>query len=252
MRYHIDTIPVWDAMKLGCECPMCALRAQVEATDVDRCLGGSVMEPDARIEVNRKGFCGRHHALLYAQQNRLGHALMTHTHLKETDEKAVGILENAEKNLRREKGLKAIKAKGENRSVLTVAAEELEKLISTCIICDSIRENMGRYAYTFLHLYASDSSFRKAFEGSKGLCYRDAALLLRMAGECLSAEQQADFAAVLLRLTTENSRRVEDELEWFTLKFDYRNADKPWNNSRDALERAAERLRGRCIGETKK
>ena len=26
MRYHIDTIPVWDAMKLDGECLLCALR----------------------------------------------------------------------------------------------------------------------------------------------------------------------------------------------------------------------------------
>lgn len=86
MRYHIDTIPVWDALKQQGECPLCALRRSIEAADVDRFLGGSVMEPDTRVRVNEKGFCQRHHVLLYAQQNRLGHALMTHTHLKETAE----------------------------------------------------------------------------------------------------------------------------------------------------------------------
>ena len=45
MRYHIDTIPVWDAVKTGGECPLCILRRQAERTDVDRFLGGSVMEP---------------------------------------------------------------------------------------------------------------------------------------------------------------------------------------------------------------
>ena len=92
MRYHIDTIPVWDAVKLGSECPLCALRRREEQGQVERFLGGSVMEPDTRIQVNEKGFCARHHALLYAQQNRLGHALMTHTHLKETDKRLKKIL----------------------------------------------------------------------------------------------------------------------------------------------------------------
>ena len=31
--------------------------------------------------------------------------------------------------------------------------------------------------------------------------------------------------------------------------FDYRNADKPWGDSKDALERAVTKLRGWCIGE---
>jgi hypothetical protein len=31
----------------------------------------------------------------------------------------------------------------------------------------------------------------------------------------------------LYELQRRNMERVEKELEWFTLKFDYRNADKP-------------------------
>ncbi len=33
-------------------------------------------------------------------------------------------------------------------------------------------------------------------------------------------------------------KRVTDDLEWFTDKFDYRNEDKPWKNSKDALPRS--------------
>lgn len=72
MRYHIDTIPVWDALKQQGECPLCALRRSIEAADVDRFLGGSVMEPDTRVRVNEKGFCQRHHVLLYAQPESPG------------------------------------------------------------------------------------------------------------------------------------------------------------------------------------
>ena len=48
MRYHIDTIPVWDAMKLEGECPLCALRRKLELGEVERYLGASVMEPDTQ------------------------------------------------------------------------------------------------------------------------------------------------------------------------------------------------------------
>lgn len=30
MRYHIDTIPVWDAAKIDGECLLCALQRRVE------------------------------------------------------------------------------------------------------------------------------------------------------------------------------------------------------------------------------
>ena len=36
MRYHIDTIPVWDAMKLEGECPLCALRRKLELGEASR------------------------------------------------------------------------------------------------------------------------------------------------------------------------------------------------------------------------
>ncbi len=161
MRYHIDTIPVWDAVKLDSECLLCALRRQIERGEVERFLGGSVMEPDTRVRVNAKGFCQRHHVLLYAQQNRLGHALMTHTHMKETRAKADKILQAAaEDALQGGNSLFRRFGKGDQDS-LTAAADALDQLTSTCILCDSIADNMQRYAYTLLHLYTHDSAFKE-------------------------------------------------------------------------------------------
>ena len=72
MKYHIDTIPVWDALKLEGECFLCALRRKTELGEAERYLGASVMEPDTRIQVNRKGFCPRHQEMLFGMSNRLG------------------------------------------------------------------------------------------------------------------------------------------------------------------------------------
>ncbi len=250
MRYHIDTIPVWDAVKAGGECPLCLLRRQTELRDTDRFLGGSVMEPDVRVRVNDLGFCQRHHVLLYAQQNRLGHALMTHTHMRETREKAAKILDNTAAASRK-KGASPLIGRLTGKTggdPLAEAADALDKMTSSCILCDSIQSSMDRYTYTMLHLYTHDPEFRQAFVSGKGLCLKDAAALLRMASRTLSPSQQADLSDTVSRLMRDNLKRVEDELEWFTLKFDYRNADKPWNNSRDALERAVNKLRGWCLG----
>lgn len=51
MKYHIDTIPVWDAMKLDGECLLCALERKTELGEADRYLGASVMEPEDRKSV---------------------------------------------------------------------------------------------------------------------------------------------------------------------------------------------------------
>ena len=47
----------------------------------------------------------------------------------------------------------------------------------------------------------------------------------------------------------ENYQRLQEEVTWFTDKFDYRNKDKPWGNSQDAVERAINKLRGKCVGD---
>ena len=84
MKYHIDTIPVWDAYKRGSECPLCDIKQHNEQEYLDVFMGASVMEPSRRVEVNERGFCARHLHLMFGNGNRLGLALMAHTHLKET------------------------------------------------------------------------------------------------------------------------------------------------------------------------
>ena len=87
------------------------------------------------------------------------------------------------------------------------------------------------------------------FDQSKGFCLPHLALVLEMADRTLSDKQAAEFKKTLSVLEIENLKRIEGELEWFTLKFDYRNTDKPWGNSRDAIERSVNKLMGACVGE---
>ena len=37
---------------------------------------------------------------------------------------------------------------------------------------------------------------------------------------------------------------LEDDLDWFIQKFDHRNMNEPWKNSKDALPRAMHALGG--------
>ena len=106
---------------------------------------------------------------------------------------------------------------------------------------------MERYLYTLLYLWRKESEFRKAFAGSKGLCLPHYAQLLKMAPEELSGQELSEFVKTLTTLMQDNLARIEKELEWFTLKFDYRNLDKPWGNSQDAVERSINKLRGHTV-----
>ena len=83
MKEQIYTIPVTDAFREDCECPVCFLEKNLEDQYIEYFLGPSLMEPDHRIETNDKGFCRRHFELLYnRQENRLGLGLIVDTHLQ--------------------------------------------------------------------------------------------------------------------------------------------------------------------------
>jgi hypothetical protein len=252
LQYHIDTMPVWDAVKLDGECPLCALHRRNELMDIQRFLGASVMEPDVRISVNAKGFCNHHLELLFAKNNRLGLALMLHTHLKET-EKTVGSILMGIKSAGKHSGSTLFNrirsGNGLVKSPMKEAAKALNAASASCVLCDSLHEHMNRYAYTLLYLWERDKDFRKAFSSSKGVCIPHGAKLLSMAEESLPARELEAFTDTLYDLMESNLKRVEQDLEWFTLKFDYRNQDKPWGESKDAVERSITKLRGWCAGQ---
>ena len=53
-----------------------------------------------------------------------------------------------------------------------------------------------------------------------------------------------EFIDMLNEVYLSNLKRVRDDLDWFIDKFDYRYADEPWKNSRDALPRSILKLNG--------
>ena len=253
MRYHIDTIPVWDAMKLDGECFLCALRRKIELNEVERYLGASVMEPDVRLQVNEKGFCKHHHTMLYAQSNRLGHALMLHTHLKETMERSEKPFADLRKAAQAYSAApltdKLTGKAAQARKEVETLADSLVKMADTCVLCDSMEENMRRYIHTFFHLYRTDTEFRRRLETCKGLCMPDAAMLIRYAPEELPSKEVAGFVEMILSLQEKNMARMEGDIAWFIKKFDYRFDAEPWKDSKDAVERTANKLRGWCVGQ---
>lgn len=245
MQYHLDTIPVWEAMELESDCPMCALYQKCEDSEIERSLGGSVMEPDARIRVNERGICAKHHQKLFQMQNRLGHALLVDSHAKELLKKT----EKLSKLLPPEDGRRSLFGGGKGGLEPLISA--LDEMNAACVVCEDIASHMERYYYTFLHLWKKDAAFRGKWEKSRGVCLPHASELLRRAQKHLNAADQRAFAQSLLALVQATLQQDEKDLEWFTLKFDYRNQDKPWGNSRNALERTINRIRGNCVSSEK-
>ena len=252
MNYHIDTIPVWDAMKRDGECLLCTLERKTELDEAERYLGASVMEPDIRVQVNAKGFCRRHHGMLYGMSNRLGHALMLESHMIETRERAAKAfkkLESAADTLKNAGIAGKFSGRGKSaEAALQAQAAELMNMAGTCLMCDTIGENMARYMHTFFHLYKNDGDFRSRFAAGKGLCLPHTGRLLEVAPAELGAKELGEFVSTVARLQTENLDRIQEDISWFVKKFDYRYEKESWGTSKDAVERTVNKLRGWAVG----
>jgi len=249
MKYHIDTIPVWDAYKTADECPLCFLEYQSEQSYIDFFLSGSVMEPDTRIEVNKFGFCPSHFKLLYEEKNRLGLALITHTHLKETIDRFKKLAEDIVRNPKKGKSLfkKFTSSTANADTPLTHMSKWLKSSRNQCMVCSRLKETLNRYAYTILYLWEKDKDFYNTFKESKGFCLHHLSLIISMAENSMSSSKLSQFIDELMAIQIQSLENLEKDLLWFTQKFDYRNQDKPWGNSKDALPRTLQKLSGKYM-----
>ena len=113
----------------------------------------------------------------------------------------------------------------------------------SCFLCNKIHYNMKRYYATFFHLI-KEEDFRKKVENSNGLCLCHMEKLLDTAGEYLANGQREWFYATLSDLQRKHFARIQEDLDWFIEKFDYRNASADWKNSKDAVSRTMQKLAG--------
>ena len=231
MKEKIYTIPVTDGFTEGGECPFCNMRRKLERDAVEFMLGPSYMEDDIRMETNEKGFCARHYTLLFDGQNRLGLALMLHTHLQHMN-KRLAALSNPKHVISAQKGLFK-KAAGQNP-----IAALIQKTTDSCYICERIDRLFARYVDTYFYLWGKDENMWKLTEDCAGFCLPHYALLLTEGERQLSAAAYEDFCTLVIPLQLQNLKRIEDDLDWFIKKFDYRFKDEPWKNARDSVPRA--------------
>ena len=81
MKEKLYTIPVNDAFREDCECPLCVMYRQLE-TDALRFTMSGYMVEEQRAKSNLSGFCERHVRMLFEGEDRLGLAWMLKTHME--------------------------------------------------------------------------------------------------------------------------------------------------------------------------
>lgn len=221
----IYEIPVNDAFGEDCECPLCFLEKNLETKNLDFCLGPAMMKPEFRINTNKKGFCRRHLSKMIEYQNKLPLALVMDTHINSLNE-----------ILARKKGLKKL---ADTDYIIL----ELETLENSCTVCDYMNDVFSKYLNVILYMWSTDGEFRRKIENSKGFCITHFAKLLKTAKKELSKKQFTEFSEMLVGLQSREMKRINEDIHWFTKKFDYKNKDADWKNSKDAPQRTVSKLR---------
>lgn len=231
MKEQIYTIPVNEGFEEGGECPFCNMYKKLEKDAIDYMLGASYMEDDIRMETNKQGFCGKHYDMMYKEQNRLGIALMLHTHIQKINndlEKLCSDLKSGEK-----KGLFSKSTKGENK-----VTPYLNNISESCYICNRIKTNFDRYFDTFFYMWKKDDEIKEKVKSSHGFCLNHFSMLINMAQKKLGGSDYDKFIDTVIPVQLENMKRLEKEVDHFTNKFDHNYKDVPWGTAKDALPRA--------------
>jgi hypothetical protein len=233
-KEKIYTIPVTDAFSEDCECPICFLHDKLENSYIDYVLGPANMEVDFRKETNELGFCQKHYEKLYGGKNILGLTLVVHTHMLKLYED-IEKLSNPHPKFKKKlfSGGKVQKSK---------LSKYIDNNLASCYICNRINKNFDLYIDTLFYLWKNESSFQELVKNSKGFCLNHYALLYDTAPIKLKAKAQKDFLETITSIQLANYQRILSDIEWFIRKYDYRFADQPWKNSKDATKRAIQKL----------
>ncbi len=239
------TIPLMDALKADDECPFCYNERKLEQDALDYILGSAsaYMQSDIREKTNKLGFCRVHYKQMFQYGNTLGNAIMLSSYFKYMNE-------DLQKKLSGTKPgktpvlFKKKKAEEEDASSNTALSSWIRSREQDCFICNKINDSWKRYIDTFFMMVRTDTEFYALLKKSKGFCLHHFATVIGEADKRLNGRQLEDFYKDIFEITKENMNRIEGEVEWFIDKFDYRHRDADWKNSKDAGQRAMQKLCG--------
>lgn len=247
MKEQLYTIPLMDAFKSQDECPFCFIERTLEQQSIRFVLGpgASYMEDDIRAETDQLGFCRLHYKKLYDYGNRLGCGLILSTHMKRKTKELSEKLSSYKPT--KISALKRLKKDYTTES--NPVSSWLNTQIQSCYICQHTQNTYNRYLDTFFDLYKKDPEFLLLLKNCKGFCLSHFEDLITAADHKLSVKDREALYSILFPLMLNNMQRVQNDIEWFCDKFDYRNKDADWRTSKDAVQRTMQKLAGGYVAD---
>lgn len=240
MKEQLYTIPLNDAINANDECPFCFIERSIDQDLLDFVLGSaaSYMEADVREMTDKAGFCRTHFKMMYDYGNTLGSAWILKTHYR----KVIGEMKKEFKSFKPGKmASKGLFSKKESGNAISMWVREKEQ---SCYVCNHFKEMYERYMDTFFYLWKQDPDFKEKVKKGKGFCLSHFGDLCEASDTRLSDREKEEFYNSLLPLMESNMDRLLEDVSWMVEKFDYRYKDADWKNSRDAIERGMQKLKG--------
>ena len=217
MKETIVTLPVTEVFEQRDGCPLCTLRDLLEERTLDVIMGAAMMEPDVRLQTNRKGFCEPHYRKMLGWNNRLALALMLETHLDE-------ILQVAFPKKR-----PLIPPPYQKQ------AEKAKKIIGSCYVCDRIHHSYDRMLTTVVIQWGDHKAFRALFSEQPELCLPHWTELIEAGQKQLTKSTFPAFAEAATALAEKTARRLRADLADFSKLFDYRTDPEAASSKRVRL-----------------
>ena len=233
MKEQIYTIPINEALEQEGFCPFCYMKEKLEEDAVSYTLGPAMMEPEFRIFTNERGFCQRHMRDLQAQRNALSLTLVLDTHIDSIRSVMESALQPEKKSL-----FKKEKSKKET------FAEEMNRISSSCAVCERIEHTFSGYINTFIFMLKKEKDFTERVLATEGFCMEHFARLAQAASERLSEQEYEKYFVPIIRHQKARLEKQHSHIKKFADSFDYRNAGKKSEAPRDTLIKSGYLLNG--------
>lgn len=243
MKEQIHTIPINDALDNAGECPFCYIERRTEEHAMNYVLGhgASYMEADIREMTDNAGFCRAHYKKMFDYGNALGNAWILKTHYRRIIDEMNKEFKDFKPGKPAKKGLFAKPSASDSSNSIVSWIQEKE---SSCFICNSVQNTFDAYLKTFFSMYSKDESVREKFFSTKGVCLSHFANLIDGADKYLKPAEQEEFYKKFLPMQTANMERIYEDIAWFIEKYDYKNKDADWKDSKDAVQRGMQKMKG--------
>ncbi len=235
MKQKIYEIPIWEAYETqNCECPLCSVEKKSDDNFIQALFTEMVM--DVRLNphlVENYDFCHEHFEKLYRYPDKCGLAVLTNRILYSKKEAITDC------------GIHKKRVVKNPIKKLFAKSKESFHTKKQCLLCSKLDESMNNYIITLLNLWLKEENFREKYKNSRGFCLSHYDQVLNLSYDIINNQtRQQEFMEITSKLQEENLNRLQQELEWFISKFDYRFANEPWNTSKDALIRTIQKLIG--------